>query len=88
MPAAGQRKTLAGVTLESYDGWDAFAERHVNPLGEEGKGDVTALAEVVGFHLAQYAEADKLPAWLERIVRDAVELHRERHDRSGPRPRD
>lgn len=70
MPAADRRFHLANVTKDSRDGWRSFTRYY--------GANVTALAEVLGLHLAQYEPPAKPPKWLRDLIAQADELEAER----------
>lgn len=71
MPAADARYCVAQVSEEAVDGWRDFCDRH--------GVDRTALAEVMGAHLANMD--GKLPPLLARWVTEARDLRNERRRR-------
>jgi hypothetical protein len=58
------------LTPQAADGWRAFCAVHGTTQ--------TALAEAMGRELAQYAEPDRLPAFLRPIVHEARHIAAER----------
>lgn len=73
--AAGSER-LGPVTKEAYDGWHRFAYQH--------GADVTALAEVVGLHLARMTgPIDKVPAQWRRMAEEAAALKKSRASRKA-----
>lgn len=74
----GRRYKLAEVSSASLEGWRAFTAKH--------GGTPTALAELVGIGLAQYADVptDELPEYLREAATAAAALAASRRRRGHP----